>query len=378
MFTIDRVILREVRLRLKEPFRISSGEVHDRRILLCELEGSGATRTVRAWGECVAGERPNYSYETIDTAWPMLAELFVPRVLGKAFVHPREIAPLLEGDLKGHRMAKASLEMAGWELFAQLEGVPLAQVLGGERREVEAGISLGLQATPAELLVKAQAAVDRGYRKIKIKIRPGADLEYLTALRRGLPPGTPLAVDANAAYTPADSEHLKRFDPIGMLMMEQPLEGEDLLRHARLQKELVTPLCLDESITSLNRAADMIELGAGKIINIKPGRVGGFAASIAIHDLCREHGIPVWCGGMLESGIGRAHNVALASLPNFCLPGDLSPSERYWQQDVVTPEWTMDDHGRVRVPWDRPGMGVEVDREHLDRITVRSQELRPS
>ncbi len=377
MFTIERVTLSEIRLRLKEPFRISSGEVFDRRILLCELTGSSGTHTVSAWGECVAGERPNYSSETIDTAWLMLEEHLVPRVLGRPFAHPREVAPVLEQDLRGHRMAKAALEMGAWELAARLEGVPLAQLLGGERREVEAGISLGLQATPAELLVKAQAAVDRGYRKIKIKIRPGADLEYLTVLRQGLPPGTPLAVDANAAYTPADTEHLKRFDPIGMLMMEQPLEGEDLLRHARLQRELETPLCLDESITSLNRAADLIELGAGRIINIKPGRVGGFAASIAIHDLCRQHGIPVWCGGMLESGVGRAHNVALASLPNFCLPGDLSPSERYWERDVVEPEWTMDGAGKVRVPWNQPGMGVEVDRDRLAKWTVRSAEIVP-
>lgn len=371
MIRIETIALREIRLRLKEPFRISSGETWDRRILLVEVTGSdGAGARALARGECVAGEQPTYGYETIDTARLALGLWLIPRLLGRSFAHPREVFPVIDHHLRGHLMAKAALEMACWELAARLAGEPLAGLLGGSRREVEAGISLGIQETPAVLAAKARAALERGYRKVKVKIRPGADLEYLAPLRRELGADAPLAVDANAAYAPADADHLARLDELGLLMIEQPLEGGDLLRHARLQRRLATPICLDESITSPERAEDMRELGAGRIVNVKPGRVGGFARSLAIHDLCREAGIPVWCGGMLESGIGRAHNVALASLPNFVLPGDLSPSERYWRRDVVEPEWTMDGEGRVRVPWDRPGPGVEVDEERLAPATA--------
>ncbi len=371
MIRIESVALREIRLRLKEPFRISSGETWDRRILLVEVAGSDrAGARALARGECVAGEQPTYGYETVETARLALELWLVPRLLGLSFAHPREVFAVLDHHLRGHRMAKAALEMACWELAARLAGEPLARLLGGVRTEVEAGISLGIQESPPVLAAKARAALERGYRKVKVKIRPGADLEYLVPLRRALGPDAPLAVDANAAYTPADTDHLARLDELGLLMVEQPLEGGDLLRHARLQRRLATPICLDESITSPARAEDMCELAAGRIVNIKPGRVGGFAQALAIHDLCREAGIPVWCGGMLESGVGRAHNVALASLPNFLLPGDLSPSERYWERDVVDPEWTMDDEGRVAVPWDRPGPGVEVDEERLAAITV--------
>lgn len=375
MFQVHRIRLREIRLRLVEPFRISSGEVHDRRILLVELTGSNGSVTSTAWGECVAGERPNYSPETIDTAWIVLRDFLAPRILNVTFDHPREVLAALDHNLRGHRMAKASLEMACWDLAARLENRPLAELLGGEREVVETGISLGLQPTVGQLADKAREALDLGYRKIKIKIRPGADLEPLTAVRAALGRSVAMAADANAAYTLADADHLARLDDIGMIMLEQPLDSEDLLRHARLQRRLKTPLCLDESITCAERAEDMIETGAGKIVNIKPGRVGGFTSSLAIHDVCRRSGIPVWCGGMLESGVGRSHNVALASLPNFKLPGDLSPSRRYWAQDVVEPEWTMDESGLVKVPWDRPGGGVEVDVERVDRLTVREDQL---
>ena len=376
MIAVERLALREIRLRLKEPFRISSGETWDRRILLVEVEGSGAGGArAAARGECVAGEVPSYGPETVDTARLALREWLAPRLLGRSFAHPREVFPLLDRDLRGHRMAKAALEMACWELAARLAGEPLARLLGGKRRAVEAGISLGIQESPAALAAKARSALERGYRKVKVKIRPGADREFLDPLRRELGPDAPLAVDANAAYGPADFDRLAAFDELGLLMIEQPLEGGDLLRHARLQRRLATPLCLDESIPSPERAEDMIELGAGRIVNIKPGRVGGFAQAIAIHDLCRAAGVPVWCGGMLESGVGRAHNVALASLPGFTLPGDLSPSERYWQRDVVAPAWTMDGEGRVAVPWDRPGPGVEVDEDFLEEITAWTEEL---
>lgn len=378
MIHVHAVTLREIRLRLKEPFRISSGETRDRRILLVEVEGSGRTGPGRGWAECVAGEVPSYGPETLDTARLALREWLVPRLLGAPFDHPREVFPRLHRNLRGHRMAKAALEMACWELAARLAGEPLARLLGGERRHVEAGISLGIQDTPEALARKARAALERGYRKVKVKIRPGADREYLDPLRRELGPEAPLAVDANAAYridSEAEIERLAGFDELGLLMIEQPLEGGDLLRHARLQGLMETPLCLDESIPSPERAEDMIELGAGRIVNVKPGRVGGFAQSLAIHDLCRAAGVPVWCGGMLESGVGRGHNVALASLPGFTLPGDLSPSERYWERDVVEPEWTMDGEGVVGVPWDRDGIGVEVDEERLAAITVWRERL---
>jgi len=375
MTTVHAVTLREIRLRLKEPFRISSGETWDRRILLVAVAGEAAGRQATGWGECVAGEYPSYGPETIDTARWALREWLVPRLLGASFDDPRQVFPRLDRNLRGHRMAKAALEMACWELAARLAGEPLARLLGGERREVEAGISLGIQDTPAALAARARAALERGYRKVKVKIRPGADREYLDPLRRELGPDFPLAVDANAAYTPADFDRLAAFDELGLLMIEQPLEGGDLLRHARLQRRMTTPLCLDESITSPERAADMIELGAGRIVNVKPGRVGGFAQSLAIHDLCRAAGVPVWCGGMLESGVGRGHNVALASLPGFTLPGDLSPSERYWERDVVVPEWTMDGEGMVAVPWEAPGPGVEVDEDYLKEITAWTEEL---
>lgn len=374
--TVHEIVLREIRLRLVEPFRISSGETWDRRILLLELAGTdGSGRETRAWGECVAGERPSYGYETIDTARLAIRAWLAPRLLGQPFAHPRDVFARLDRDLRGHRMAKAALEMATWELAARAAGEPLARLLGGEREAVATGVSLGIQETPAALAVKARAAIERGYRKVKAKIRPGADRDYLSALRAGLGPDAPLAVDANTAYREEDFDHLASLDEFDLMMLEQPLEGGDLLRHARLQRRIETPLCLDETIDTPTRAADMIELEAGRIVNIKPGRVGGFAQAIAIHDLCRAAGVPVWCGGMLESGVGRSHNVALASLPGFTLPGDLSPSDRYWRRDVVDPEWTMSDDGMVTVPWDRPGGGVEVDRDRLEPITAWTERL---
>lgn len=378
MITIREVGLREIRLRLVEPFRISSGETWDRRILLVELGASDDTgREATAWGECVAGEYPSYGPETVDTARLALREWLVPRLLDRGFEHPREVFPRLDRHLRGHRMAKAALEMACWELAASLAGEPLARLLGGEREAVATGVSLGIQDSPAELVAKARASFERGYRKVKVKIRPGADREYLDPLRRELGPEAPLAVDANAAYESGDFDHLAGLDELGLLMIEQPLEAGDLLRHARLQRRLRTPICLDETVVSPARAEDVIELGAGRIVNVKPGRVGGFRQAIAIHDLCRAAGLPVWCGGMLESGIGRAHNVALASLPNFVLPGDLSPSDRYWERDVVEPAWTMDDEGMVRVPWDRPGRGVAVDEDFLESITAWKERVAP-
>jgi O-succinylbenzoate synthase len=272
-------------------------------------------------------------------------------------------------------MAKAAVEMACWELTARQEGVSLSRKLGGTRDAIKVGISLGIQKDPAALVEKVRGALERGYRKVKIKIMPGADVQYLGAVREACGPEAPLMADANNAYTLDDLDVLRQIDAFGLIMIEQPLAWDDLLRHVKLQKEMKTPICLDESITSPDRAEDMIELGAGRIVNIKAGRVGGHRQSLAIHDLCQRHGIPVWCGGMLESGVGRAHNVALASLPNFTLPGDTSPSERYWEQDIVIPEWTMDRDGMMKVPVDRPGLGVEVDLDRVEDLTVRWEEI---
>jgi o-succinylbenzoate synthase len=375
MIHIESITLREIALALKEPFQISSGTQSHRRIVLVELRGADG---VTGWGECAAGESPHYSPETADTVWLAIREWVAPRVLGRSFGGPEEIHPVLEKNFRGHNMAKAAIEMAAWELAARREGVSLSRKLGGTRDRIRVGISLGIQASPEALVGKARAALERGYRKVKIKIKPGADVDYVRAVREALGPEAPLMADANNAYSLQDVDRLAALDELGLMMIEQPLAWDDILRHADLQKRLKTPICLDESITSVDRAEDMITLSAGRIVNIKPGRVGGFVQSKAIHDLCAAHGIPVWCGGMLESGVGRAHNVALASLPNFTLPGDTSPSERYWEKDVVTPEWTMDREGWMNVPVDRPGMGVEVDLNRVDDLTVRRADLRAS
>lgn len=369
---IERIRLREIRLPLKEPFRISSGVVEERRILLLELQDAAG---IGVWSECVAGEHPNYSSETVDTAWLALTEWLVPRVLGCDVAGPEAVRGLLQEGIQGHRMAKAALEMGCWALDAARNGVSLAQRLGGQRGRVEVGISLGIQADPQSLVERASVAWRQGYHKIKLKIAPGSDIEYVAAVRAALGADAPLMADANNAYELSDADHLARLDAYNLLMIEQPLEADDLVRHAALQRRLRTPICLDESIPSVRRAEDMLQLGSGRIINIKPGRVGGFAESIAIHDLCAAHDVPVWCGGMLESGIGRAYNVALASLPNFRIPGDLSPSARYWQRDIVVPEWTMAADGTMAVPLDRPGLGVDVDEARVDDLTVRTLDL---
>lgn len=341
-------------------------------MLLVELEDAdGAV----GWGECVAGETPHYSPETIDTAWLAIHSWAAPRVLGREFEDPREIQYALEVGFRGHLMAKAAVEMAAWALAAERRGMPLARLLGGTRDRVAAGISLGIQRTPKDLVEKARAGLAQSYRRIKVKIKPGADLEYVAAVREALGPDAPLSVDANAAYTHADLQRLLALDDFGLLMIEQPLGCTDLLRHAELQRQLRTPICLDESITGPERVEEMIALGSARIVNIKAGRVGGLARALAVHDLCAAHAIPVWCGGMLETGVGRAHNVALASLPNFVLPGDLSPSARYWERDIVVPEWTMETDGTIRVPLDRPGLGVRVDRERVEELTVRRETI---
>jgi O-succinylbenzoate synthase len=372
MFCIDRIVLREIRLALREPFRISSGVVHERRIVLLELnDRSGAS----AWSECVALEHPNYTSETIDTAWFAIREWLAPRVLGVQYAGPEVVHDVLAENIRGHNMAKAAVEMGCWSVAAELQSAALSAFIGGTRDRVPTGISLGIQISPSLLVDRANAAVAAGYRKIKLKIKPGQDIEYVQAVRTALGPDVGVMADANSAYTLADSEHLAELDAFSLIMLEQPLGDDDLVRHAQLQKRIATPICLDESITSVDRAVDMISLKSGQIVNIKAGRVGGITASKKIHDVCQESSIPVWCGGMLESGIGRGYNVALASLPNFSLPGDVSPSARYWEKDIVSPEWTMDEEGMVRVPLDRPGIGVTVDTEMIASLAVRSETL---
>ena len=374
MVEIETVVLREISLRLRRPFRISSGETRDRRILLLELvDRSGA----REWSECVAGEAPNYSPETIDTAWLALRSWLIPAIIGRRFERASDVHPVLESVARGHPMAKAALEMGFWGVQARIEAEPLARGLGGSKRCVEVGISLGIEDSIERLVEEALAAREAGYRKVKVKIEPERSYEWLRAVREALGNDAPLAADANAAFSIDDLSDLCRLDELRLLMLEQPLDARDLLRHSVLQRSLTTPICLDESVDSVERAEDMIVLGSGKILNIKPGRVGGFTASLAISDRCREAAVPVWCGGMLESGIGRAYNVALASTESFSLPGDLSPSRRYWELDIVEPEWTMRPDGLVDVPWGAPGIGVRVDRERVERLTTRTVEVSP-
>jgi len=367
---IQKIDLREIHLPLREPFQISSGTQTLRRIFLIKMTD---TEGRSAWGECVAPELPNYMPETVETAWYAIREWLAPRLIGLSIDHPQSVTPILDEGIRGHRMAKAGLEMTCWALEAGIQGKSLTRLLGGTRESVATGISIGIQPDPSTLVEKVGGYLGAGYRKIKMKIKPGADLPYVRAVRSEFGREAPFMADANNAYSLDDLDTLIALDKLDLIMIEQPLDWDDLVRHADLQRRLNTPICLDESITKVERARDMITLGSGKIINIKPGRVGGFASSIAIHDLCRQHDIPVWCGGMLESGIGRAFNVALATLPNFVLPGDLSPSSRYWQQDIVQPEWTMDRSGMVKVPFDRPGLGVDIDMDRVENLTVRKE-----
>ncbi len=369
--TLVRITLREIRLPLREAFRISSGQTTRRRILILELEDIDG---VVAWAECTAAERPNYSSETIDTAWLAIARWVAPRILGRPIAEPADVTSILERDFRGHKMAKAAVEMGIWAHAAERAGVSLASLLGGTRDKIATGISLGIQPDPTALAKRASAALAEGYRRVKCKIEPGADVDYIAAAREALGPDAPLMADANSAYRLEDGDRLARLDEFGLMMIEQPLASDDLVRHAELQKRLRTPICLDESITSVDRAEDMLVLGSGKIINIKAARVGGLGPARAIHDLCAARDVPVWCGGMLETGIGRAYNVALASLPNFVIPGDVSPSARYWERDIVIPEWTMED-GMVTVPRGQPGLGISVDRDRLADLTVRERAL---
>lgn len=360
---IRRAELVEIPLRLREYFEISSGGRQDRRILLLTLEGEGET----GWGECVAAEDPSYSYETTETAWHVLTDFILPRIVGREARDPEDVlAPV--SWIRGHGMARAAVEMAAWDLSARLEGVSLSEHLGGIRDRVPVGVSIGLQKTDELLHEKVAGYLEEGYARVKIKIKPGRDVEMLAGLRERFPDARFMA-DANSAYRLQDAARLQELDALDLMMIEQPLAYDDFLEHARLQERLDTPVCLDESVKSVEGARLALELGSCRIINIKPGRVGGHASSRRIHDLMGEHGLPVWCGGMLESGVGRAHNVALASLEGFTLPGDISASRRYWERDIVEPEFEVED-GHMRVPTGA-GIGVEPDRARIEELTVR-------
>ncbi|MDY7095541.1 MAG: o-succinylbenzoate synthase [Acidobacteriota bacterium] len=373
---IEQLNIREIRLPLREAFVSSAGRVEVRRLILLTAWNEDGRQ---GWSECVALERPDYVPETVDTAWIAIGEWLAPRLVGHEIAEPRHAHEVLHQGIRGHAMARGAVEMVVWDLFARCRGVSLAELLGGERGFVDSGVVVGLQESLEATLAAARGAVAAGYRRIKLKVRRGFDLEPVAAvaeLLRAEAPTVALVMDANSAYTLEDLEHLRRFDAFGLQMIEQPLHWDDLTDHAELQRHLETPVCLDESVRGVTAARQMLTLGSGRVLNLKPGRVGGLTAALEIHRLCREQGVDLWCGGMLESGIGRAYNVALASLPGFTLPGDLSPSRRYWDRDIVDPEWTMDESGKVTVPRAVPGIGVTVDEDRVEDLTVRRRTLR--
>jgi O-succinylbenzoate synthase len=366
--TIEKIELFLCRLPLVHFFETSFGRTYDRTFVLIRVEAAG----IEGWGECVAEANPYYSAETTETVWHIIAGFIAPLVIGHRFDHPRDIYPHLKR-IRGHNMAKAGVEMAIWDLYARSVNQPLSKVLGGTRDRIASGVSIGIQDSLDQLIGKIEKELAAGYQRIKIKIKPGWDLDAVERVRKTLG-NIPLQVDANAAYTLADAAMLAKLDPFDLLLIEQPLDYDDVMDHAVLQRQITTPVCLDESIHTVRIARDAIDAKACKIINIKPGRVGGHQASIELHDLCAAHDIPVWHGGMLESGIGRAHNIHLASLPNFRLPGDIAASKRYYQPDLIEPEIDIAKDGTIEVPTG-PGIGVNIVRERIDKATLRHLSL---
>ncbi len=350
-------------MKLVAPFETSMECTEMRRIVLVQADVDG----VIGWGECVAGETPSYSPETTDTAWLMLRDFLWPMIKGKEFANAEEVWELL-ARVRGHNMAKAALESAIWDAEAKQKGVALSKLIGGVREEIACGVSVGIKESLDELCAAVQRELAAGYQRIKIKIKPGKDLELVRRLRQNFP-RIKLMVDANSAYTLNDWPLLKQLEGFYLMMIEQPLGWDDLFSHIELQKKLDTPICLDECIHSEELARAAIELGACKIINIKLGRVGGHTAARRIHDLCQRHSLPVWCGGMLEAGIGRAHNIALSTLPNFTLPGDVAASKRYWEEDIIHPEVIVTPQGTIRVPTGA-GIGFEPRLDCIDRLTI--------
>lgn len=372
---LDSITLREIRMPMLFRFETSFGMTTERRIILVEVAGEGAT----GWGEVTAGEGPFYNEEDTETAWHVLSAFVIPKLLAGPIESAAAASARWE-KIRGHRMATGGIEAALWDWEARLSGRSLSSLLGGNstaeslpRREIPCGVSIGIQPTVDDLLDRIAAEVAAGYQRIKIKIKPGWDVEVLDRVREKFP-RLPLMVDANSAYSLADRAHLKLLDRFYLMMIEQPLAHDDLLDHAKLQQYLDTPICLDESIRTLRQAEQAVEIGACRIVNIKLGRVGGFLHARRIHDCCRDAKIPLWCGGMLESGIGRAHNVALSTLPNFVLPGDVAASKRYWKRDVITPEVEVTPRGTIEVP-DCPGIGYEPDLDVIEQLTVRKEKF---
>jgi len=363
--TIDRLELRLLRLPLVRFFETSFSRIHERTFILVRLDGEGES----GLGECVADEHPYYSSETTETAWHVIADFIAPAILGRSFARPEQLNDAMTA-VRGNRMAKAAVEMAAWDLFARQRGEPLWRLLGGNGAPIASGVSIGIQDSLEELVERVGIELAAGYRRIKIKIKPGWDIAAVERVRAAHGE-IPLMVDANAAYTIADAAHLRGLDPFDLTTIEQPLDDEDLRDHAELQRGLRTPVCLDESIHSVRSARDALALGACRVINIKPGRLGGHAHSIAVHNLCQAAGVPVWHGGMLESGIGRAHNIHLSTLPNFTLPGDIAASRRYFDPDLIDPPIDVRADGTVEVPPGR-GIGVSVAADRVVRATERT------
>jgi len=369
MFNVDAIHLREINMPLAYPFETSFGLTTGRRILLIELEADGLT----GWGECVAGEHPYYNEEMIDTAWIITETELAPRLL-EAELRGGSSCPEIFRQVRGHRMAKAALENAVWDLEAQAKQVSLAELLGGIREKIPCGVSIGIQPSLEQLMDKIETELAAGYQRIKLKCKPGWDNHIFDAVRTRWPHIT-LSCDANSVYRMKDLDHITEWDRFKLLMIEQPLWFDDFYFHSMLQKRIETAICLDESIRNRRDALAAIAMESCRIINIKVGRVGGFCEAIAIHNVAEERGIPVWCGGMLETGIGRSHNIALSSLPNFSLPGDVSASSRYWSQDIIEPEVTVSPKGEIVVPTSI-GRGFEVQKDRIEALTVRRCTLR--
>ncbi len=366
---IEAITLREIRMPLVHFFETSFGRTYSRRILLLTAHCEG----VDGWGECVAGEDPFYSSEWVESSWLTILRYLAPAVAGRTLETARDSAVLM-GRVRGHRMAKAALENALWDAEAKLKKLPLWKLLGGIRKEIPCGVSIGIQDSVEQLVEKIHTELAAGYRRIKVKVKPGWDVAVLEKIRSRWADIT-LSCDANSAYTLDQVEHLRTFDQFNLLMIEQPLWDDDIYYHARLQKELSTAICLDESIWNARAAAQAVETGACRIINIKVGRVGGFGEAIKVHNVCQQNKIPVWCGGMLESGIGRAHNIALSTLENFSLPGDVSASKRYWKEDIIDPEVQVSKQGMIAIS-DLPGTGYRIKEDLIEKLTVRKETVR--
>jgi O-succinylbenzoate synthase len=365
---LQKMTLREIHLPLLSPFETSFGKTSLRRILLVEAEVDGVT----GWGESTAGEGPFYSYETVETSWLILRDYLWPMLKGREFSSACEVWDALT-PVRGHNMAKAAIETAMWDAEAKQKNVPLAKLIGGTLAEIPCGVSIGLQPTIPELLAKVEKELAAGYQRIKVKIKPGMDITLVSALRQRFP-RIRLMVDANSAYSLKDAPLLKALDAFYLIMIEQPLGWDDIFSHVQLQRQIETPICLDECIHDLEQARAAIEMKACGIINIKLGRVGGHTAARRMHDLCQANSIPVWCGGMLESGIGRAHNIAMSSLANFNLPGDVSASRRYWAEDIIEPEVEVSRQGTIRVPI-APGIGYTPRVDRIESLTKRREVL---